>query len=413
MKQKVAIIGAGASGMVCAFTAAASEKNSVTIFDKNARAGRKILATGNGRCNISNRTVVPENYHGHHPSFVGYGLKQFDHSRMRSFFRGIGLELTEIEDGRLFPMSLQASSVSDFLEFACRQRGVGIRLSTEVTEVIPENGAFSVIHAKGRERFDRVVVASGSPAMPALGSGESGYRFAQKLGHTIYGRFPVLVQLVSADPLCTKASGVKVDATLTAIIEGKEEQRIRGDLLFTNYGLSGLAILDLSRTIAAALHRGKEATVRIDFMPDMELQPLKKVLMQRAKTFDTKQMPPPLWLNGMFHKKIVHMLLEKLHHKAALPLTTKDLQRVAYEIKHFEVPIADTRGAKGAEAMAGGVDCSQVDPKTMESKLHKGLFFTGEVLDIDGDRGGYNLHWAWASGYLAGKHLALCRRDVG
>ncbi len=406
MKSKVAIIGAGASGMVCALTAA-SEKNRITIFDKNARVGRKILATGNGRCNISNRTISPENYHGHHPSFVRHALKQFDQNRMRTFFREIGLELTEIEDGRIFPMSLQASSVADFLEFTCLHKGISFALSTEVLEIVPENDGYIVVHSGGRERFDRVVIASGSLAMPTLGSSESGCRFAQKLGHNVFERFPVLVQLVSMEPLCTKASGVKIDASLTAIIDKREEQRVRGDLLFTNYGLSGLAILDLSRTISAAFHRDQETSVRIDFMPDMELQPLKKELMRRAKTFSARKMPPRLWLNGLLHKKIVIILLEKLRLKGDGSLTTKDLQKVAYAIKHFEVPIAGTRGAKGAEVMAGGVDCSQIDPKTMESKLHKGLFFTGEVVDIDGDRGGYNLHWAWASGYLAGNSLLL------
>ncbi len=404
MKRKVAIIGAGASGMVCAITAA-SGNNTIKIFDKNSRAGRKILATGNGRCNISNTAITMEHYHGHHPSFVRHALKQFDRDKMDSFFRSLGLELTGVEDGRLFPMSLQASSVVDFLEFACRKKGVTFVFESEVLDITPENGGYKLSYEGGRERFDAVVIASGSGAMPSLGSNESGYTFAQKVGHRFYDPFPVLVQLISADKQCTRASGVKVDAVLSAVIDHQTEQTIRGDLLFTNYGLSGLAILDLSRTISSALYHGRSASVRIDFLPDMPLPSLKKALTVRAKTFSS--MPSSLLLNGLLHKKIVAMLFEKLHIDGSKALSGKPLQSLAYEIKNFEVKIADTRGPKGAEVMAGGVDCSEIDPKTMESRLHSGLFFTGEVVDIDGDRGGYNLHWAWASGYLAGKRLSL------
>ena len=404
MKKKIAIIGGGASGLVCALIAA-GQKNEITIIEKNKRAGRKILATGNGRCNITNVRINPSFYHGHHPSFVNYALRQFDNKEAERFFNGLGLEFVEIEDGRVFPMSLQASSVVDFLEDALIRKEVLFQTETEVHSISKEGGRFHVLHNKGKSYYDAVVIATGSEAMPSLGSADTGYRIARSFGHKIFSPFAVLVQLVSNDPFCSRASGVKLDAILRAVTGAQDEMALRGDLLFTNYGLSGLAILDISRNISYALSAGKETFVEIDLLPDIALSSLKNILRKKSTLFAQKA--PVLWLNGILHKKVVIALLQKLGYENLKQLNVKQLQTLAYTIKHLKVAIRETRGVKGAEVMAGGVDCSEVDFKTMESKRCKGLFFTGEVLDIDGDRGGYNLHWAWASGYLAGKKLSL------
>jgi predicted Rossmann fold flavoprotein len=400
MKKKIGIIGGGASGLICALVASAGECE-VTVIEKNSRVGRKILATGNGRCNITNKSITWQHYHGHHPSFVSTALKQFGYRELERFFAELGLDFVSVEDGRVFPMSLQASSVVDFLEDACLRSGVGLKTKTAVSHLEKRGERFVLFHEAGKMEFDIVVVATGSAAMPTLGSSDSGLQFARKFGHHIYPSFPVLVQLQSNDPFCQKCSGVKTDAMLTAIVEGETKKSLRGDLLFTNYGLSGLAVLDISRVVSAAREAEKESLIEIDLLPDISLNALKKILQNKSKRFSEK--PPMLWLNGILHKKIVQALLEslKLQHKAILG--TKDLHKVAFAIKHLQIRIDQTRGAKGAEVMAGGVDCSEVDAKTMESKLVKNLFFTGELLDIDGERGGYNLHWAWASGYLAGK----------
>ena len=405
MKKKIAIIGAGAAGMLCAVTAA-SENNEITIFEKNSKAGRKILATGNGRCNITNRHVGVEHFHGHHPSFVTHAIRQFNSREAISFFQDLGLELTMIEDGRMFPASLQASSVVDFLTYSCLKKGVQFRFGHEVTEIKKEANLFLVSDSEGnREHFDRVVLASGSAAMPTLGSSDSGYSLARILGHHIYPQFATLVQLISQDPICKIASGVKIDSVVQAVVNRNSEAQVRGDLLFTSYGLSGLAILDISRALSHGLAKGYTCSVVVDLMPDISLSALKKDLQKRAKRF--ADYPPQLWLNGILHKKLVKLLFTKLKLSEHDKLEGKKLQSLAYMIKNLEISISDTRGPKGAEVMAGGIDTEEIDPKTMESKLCKGLYLCGEIVDIDGDRGGYNLHWAWASGHLAGKQLAL------
>ncbi len=405
MKKKIAIIGAGASGMVCAITAATNQNNHITLFDKNTKAGRKITITGNGRCNLSNRHIHSDCYYGHDRGFVGYALRQFGSREAVAFFAGLGLETVEHEDGRIFPMSLQASSVTAFLQEACTDAGVKIVLGKEITEIKRQNKGFLLLSDGQAEDFDAVVIATGSGAMPALGSSESGYRFAGGLGHRVYEPFAVLVQLVSDDPLCKRAAGVKIQADIRIRIDRQVHDRLRGDLLFTSYGLSGLAILDLSRTASEALHNGKRVDVVVDMLPDISLSALKNILQKKAKQFIHKK--PQHWLNGILHQKLVTILLLRTGLHKSKTLHTKAIQQLAYEIKNFTFSVHATRGLKGAEVMAGGIDTAEVNPKSMMSRLQEGLYFCGEVLDIDGKRGGYNLHWAWASGYLAGRDLAV------
>ncbi|HIP03304.1 MAG TPA: NAD(P)/FAD-dependent oxidoreductase [Campylobacterales bacterium] len=389
MKKRVAIIGGGASGMVAAIVAARNGMR-VELFEKSVKVGRKILATGNGRCNISNEHIFIENYHSKHPSFVKEALKRFD---VREFFSKLGLEIAEGAKGRLYPMSLQSSSVVDLLYYEVKRLGVEVHLSHEVSD-IKRIGAIFKIDAK---EFDAVVIASGSLAMPTLGSSESGYKFARGFGHGIEKPFASLVQLVSHDPMVTEASGVKLDADLEIFVDGQPKMSVRGDLLFTNYGLSGSAILDISRTASFALSRGREVKIQIDLMPELSHDGLKSLLLKRAKL----ELPSALWLNGIVHKKLV-----KLLKFSNANVNTKTIHKLAYEIKNLTLKIDATKGTKSCEVMAGGVSTEDINPKTMESKLIKGLFFCGEVLDIDGDCGGYNLHFAWASGYLAGNSLS-------
>ncbi len=404
MKKKIGIIGGGASGMVCAIVAAGGGCD-VTLIEKNKKLGRKILASGNGRCNITNRDISQEYYHGHHLLCVKEVLKHFNRKDMQNFFSKLGLELIENDDGRVFPMSLQASSVVAFLEDALIQNGVDIKIQTEVKNIKYIGSKFLVTTQEEELSFDKVVVATGSYAMASLGSSADGYRFAKNFGHEVYPTFASLVQLVSSDRFVKYASGVKIDALLSAYVEKNLVDQRRGDLLFTDYGLSGLAVLDISRSVVSALFKGKSCMIKIDLLPDVSISTLKKLLQKKAQQFPKKS--PSLWLNGILHKKLVNLLLEKTDLYGLLTLQTKQLNTLAYTIKNLSIPISDSKGAKSAEVLAGGISCAQVDEKTFMSKLQKDLYFTGEVLDVDGDRGGYNLHFAWASGYLAGKKLIL------
>ncbi len=403
VKKRVGIIGGGASGLICAIVASRLGCE-VTIIEKNTKIGRKILASGNGRCNITNKKISAQNYHGQNPSFVSYAIKNFDRIRLENFFTDLGVEFTAIKDDRVFPMSLQASTIVDFLHDGCLEEGVKIYTHSEVKKVIKRD-KFIVKKSDRDFKFDALVVASGSAAMPSLGATFIGYEIARSFSHTINPLFASLVQLKSDDPFCKKSSGVKIEAFLKLFVETKLEKEISGDLLFTDYGLSGLSILDISREASFALLKEKSVFIQIDLLPSISLSSLRNILKKKSKKFKNK--PLSLWLNGMLHKKIVLSLIEKLKFNKERTLTTKEIHALSYAIKNLRIEIKDTKGIKSAEVMAGGVDCTQIDPKTMESKLHKGLYFIGEVLDVDADRGGYNLHWAFASGYIAGTSLGV------
>jgi len=396
--KRVAIIGAGASGMVSAIRAL-ENGHRVDLFEKNAKVGRKILATGNGRCNISNKQISIENYHGKHPSFVKYAINNFTTNDAKKFFSNLGLELVEGVNGKLFPMSLQASSVVDILYFKLQSLGVNMHLLSEVKEIKKIGSVFLV----DDKEFDTIVVSTGSLAMPTLGSSECGYRFAREFGHKIQKPFASLVQLISNDDIIKTASGVKIDANLEIFVDNQIKMSVRGDLLFTNYGVSGSAILDISRVASKALNEKKDVKIVADLMPEYSHEALKSLLSKRVKL--AKIMQPDLWLNGIINKKLVKLIFHQAKLKDAFVINSKTINRLSYAMKNLTIAIDDTKGVKSCEVMAGGVSTEDIDPKTMESKQVKGLFFCGEVLDIDGDCGGYNLHFAFASGYLAGNSI--------
>ncbi len=398
MKKDIAIIGAGASGLVAAITAAKAGAK-VTIYEKSAKIGKKIHASGNGRCNITNEKISLANYHGKHPHFAKEIIK-FD---AKKFFNAMGLELRRGKGTRLYPLSHQASCVVDFLGFECKRHGVEFVKECEITEIKKENEHFILHYHDKKVSVDKVLIATGSMAMPNLGSSESGYNFAKSFGHTVEKPFAALVQLTSNDEVFTKASGVKLEAQIEIFVEKQSKMRLHGDLLFTSYGLSGAAILDVSRIASRATMRNQEVFIMIDLLPDFSQQALKALLQKQLPL----KLPLYLWLNGIIPKKLIEPLMIVAKLDANKALNNKTLNTLAYTLKNLKVSISGTRGAKGAEIMAGGISTEEIDPKTMQSKLVKGLYFAGEVVDIDGDCGGYNLHWAWASGMLAGKSMLL------
>ncbi len=395
MKKNVAIIGAGAAGLVAAISAA-QKGAKVTVYEKSAKIARKIHASGNGRCNITNERISLENYHGKHPHFAKEAIR-FD---TKKFFNDLGLELRRGNGTRLYPLSHQASVVVDFLIFTCERLGVNILKECEIETIKKEHSHFVLYYHDRQTLADSVIITTGSGAMPNLGSSESGYKFAKYFGHTIEKPFATLVQLTSDEKLFTKASGVKVDASMEIFVDKQPKMRQRGDLLFTSYGLSGSAILDLSRIASWATIRQQESFIMIDLLPDFSPQYLKKLLQKQLSL----QLPLYLWLNGIIPKKLIDPLIISAKIDTKKPLNTKTINTLTYTLKNLKISISGTRGVKGAEVMAGGVATNEIHAKTMESKLIKGLFFAGEVIDIDGDCGGYNLHWAWSSGFLAGKY---------
>ncbi|NPA60087.1 MAG: aminoacetone oxidase family FAD-binding enzyme [Epsilonproteobacteria bacterium] len=392
MKKNIAIIGAGAAGLAAAISAK-KDCTTVTIYERSNKVGKKVLASGNGHCNITNSNISIENYHGKYPSFANIATK-FD---SKLYFNSLGLELKYGKKTRMYPMSDQASIVVDILLFKCEKLGIKVVKDKEIKSIKKVKNLFLL---NADIYCDKVIIATGSSAMPHLGGTTLGYDLASSLGHKIEKPFASLVQLITDDEHFIKASGVKIESNLTLYIQNQEKMDTKGDILFTNYGVSGSGILDLSRSVSLALLRKKDVYIKIDLLPDLSLEKLKKLLQKRVSL----NLPISLWFGGILNKKL---LLPILRH-ANIPqnrktLNTKDINSIAYTLKNLKLTIKDTKGYKKAEVMAGGIDTSQINPKNMESKLIKGLYFCGEVLDIDGDCGGYNLHWAWASGSCAGE----------
>ncbi|SFV68581.1 NAD(FAD)-utilizing dehydrogenases [hydrothermal vent metagenome] len=302
-------------------------------------------------------------------------------------------------------MSLQASSVVELLKAQCEELLVEIRCDIDVNNVKKTKSGYEVIHMQGREKSKSLIIASGHLSAPQLGGVDSGINFAKKLEHTIIRSSPTLVQLTSPMNNLKHMAGVKVDSKVSLKLKNSKVIHMRGDLLFTSYGVSGLAILDISRFVIKELIHTPIVTLEIDLMPKINSEQLfalmKKSLIKKSKK------SIKIWMQGFINKKLILPILEplKLQNKTVGSISSNDITLIVNKIKCFKFKIDGSRGYKGAEVATGGVDTKEINPQTMESKKHKGLYFTGEVLDVDGDRGGFNLHFAWVCGLRAGEAL--------
>ena len=398
MPKSLAIIGAGASGLVAAIVAARRGIR-VKVYEKNNKIGKKILATGNGRCNITNQTIKTQNYHGANPKFVNIAIDRFNTSTCRAFFEKLGIEMIEGQKGRLYPKSLHSSSVVNLLVYECERLGVEFFLDTLIESISIDANGFA-LHVEGKKYHSSfVLIATGGLAMPTLGASGSGYEFAKSFGHSVTPTFASLVQL-ECDENLRDINGVKILGNVEVLSDKRAVASASGDILFTNYGLSGAAILDVSRAVGKLLQTRDEVDINIDLFSEYSKEQLKNILLKRAKNSNGKILS--LWLDGFVNPKLAKFLAKKMDIKSADDLNTKDIVRLVYILKNFKFKAINTRGFRSAEVTAGGVNTDDINPKTFESKLQKGLYFSGEVLDIDADCGGYNLHWAWASGYSVG-----------
>ena len=368
------IIGAGASGLAAAISAAAAGGAGVVLFERLPRAGKKILATGNGRCNAGNIHALEHEYHNR--AFAFPALEQFD---IRAFFRSLGLLLREDAEGRLYPLSNTAASVLDALRFGALRAGAEIRCDTAVKEITPAREGFLL---NGSVAARRVIVAAGGCAAPAQGSDGSGFALLRQLGHSITEPRPALAALRCDSPLLKMLKGLRCHAHISIEQNGKVCRSAEGEILFTEDGISGIAAMEVSRCAAP----GAEAV--LDVLPEMTLEQVRALMQELA------QACPEQPLAGILPKRIGEAVLRQSEQRGG------DL---AACIKRFAFSVTGTRGFANAQVTAGGADVAQFNPQTMESRLHKGLFACGEVLDVDGGCGGFNLQWAWASGDLAGR----------
>ncbi len=401
--MRAAVIGAGASGMTAALTAARLG-HEVTLYERQARVGRKLMATGNGRCNLTNTGAGPSNYHGEAPDFVRPALEAFPSEAALDFFRGLGLLAREEWGGRVYPLSNSANSVVDVLRQALDAAGVELIAGDRVRELRRAGSGYSVTTESGDKRsFDAVVVACGGLAGEKLGGGRDGYELLKALGHTRTALRPALVQITTEPMYPRSLKGIKADCALRVLSRGGLLASSCGELLFTETGVSGPAAFDVSRAVSEAGDAKME--LEIDFLRDYTAAEVLAHLQNRVKT--APELPASELLTGSVHNRLGRMLIKYADVEASAPLSAlseRELRTVAGACKRFKLPVRGTEGFANAQVTAGGIRTSEFDPRTLESRLCPRLFACGEVLDIDGDCGGYNLQWAWSSGVLAG-HL--------
>jgi predicted Rossmann fold flavoprotein len=395
----VAIIGAGASGL---FTSILLAKKGfrVLVFEKNSKAGRKLLATGNGKCNISNTNLSLEFFHSTNYHFFKYAIETFDSNLFEKQMQSIGLD-TKFKGSKIYPKSDQSSSVVDVLFFEAQYLGVEFYFDAFI-ENIEKKDKFIIDVKDNLYEVDRVIISTGSGAMKKLGSSESGYSLASNFGHTIIKPIPSLVQLESKNESIKKLNGVKTKANVTLLINNQKVSVKEGEILFAKYGVSGNTILDLSKEASIALSEFNAVDILVDIFPNEDKNKLIALLERKQKQIGHK--PKEFLLLSLVHSKLIEYIFELARisndKKNVCDLTKKDLLNLVHIMKNIKIDISSSRGYEYAEVVSGGVDTKDINPKTFESKLCKGLYFTGEVMDVDGDCGGYNLHFAWASAYV-------------
>lgn len=402
--MEILIIGGGASGMAAALQAAQSPDWHVTLLERQARVGRKLLATGNGRCNLSNTAVTQSRYHGLDPAFTAPALARFSPEETLTWFRGLGLLTVREPSGRIYPLSDQANSVVDVLRFALEARGVCLHTGCEVQRIWKKGDGF-LVKTPGEEFFaNRVIVACGGAAGEKLGGGTGGYRLLKALGHKLTPLAPSLVQLKTDSPYPRQLKGVRVDAAVTLCASGRVLAQSAGEVQFTDYGVSGPAIFEVSRFASPP---APSLSVSLDFFRAYSLEQVLSFLARRQASFPG--LASEHLLAGMLHSRLGRVLLTQASLPAAAPasaLSSGDLSRLAACAKAFSLPVAGPLGMEQAQVTAGGVPTSEFFPETLESRLVPGLYACGEILDVDGDCGGFNLQWAWSSGRLAGMLLS-------
>ncbi len=408
-KKQVIVIGGGAAGMMAAITARRLGAQ-VTILERNTRVGKKLLATGNGRCNYTNINAGISCYHGMNPGFAQYALTHFTVEDALAFFKKLGIEPKVEEEGKVFPMSEQASSVLDVMRYELEELGVNVVCEALVRNISQEKDDFLIELEDGKFfRGDRVIISAGGKSMPASGSDGKGYDLAQQLGHRITDIFPALVQIMLEGSFFKRIEGVKVNGTAEIIHNDRSFAIDQGDILFANYGVSGPPILQISRKAAELFRAGEEVYLKITMLDRMTREELRVLLKRRLQNAGEKSIE--FSLVGLINKRLIPVVLMEAGiddlKRRAVDITAQEIYELTRILTDWRFKVRGTKGWNSAQVTAGGIDTSEIDTDTMESRLVPGLYFCGEIIDIDGKCGGFNLQWAWSSGFVAGQNAAL------
>lgn len=402
----VSIIGGGASGMLLSILVKESKpKYTVRVFERNDRVGKKLLATGNGRCNYTNMNVSKENFHSQNTEFPMKIINEFDNIQTIKLLKKYGIYPIEEKGGRVYPLSLQGSSVLDFLRFKMETLGVETILNEKINKVEKTSNGFLL---KGEKDYnsDSVVIATGGMAMPQSGSDGIGYRLARELGHNVIDFGPTIVQLESDFKRIKELKGVRIDTTAKLLINGNVVDQESGDVLFTDYGISGPTILDLSRRAIEELNKNKKVEVSVNLigLPKEEIQSMINERVENLEGISFEN-----FFVGIINKKLIRSFKEMLifEYNINYDIIKNNVdfaEKTADLLYDFKFNISGYKGFGNAQSTTGGVDTKNIK-STLESKIVDDLYFIGEVLDVDGDCGGYNLQWAWSSAYVAAMEI--------
>ena len=394
----VAIIGAGASGMAAALSAAENENTQVILLERQVRVGRKLQATGNGRCNLSNVHASHGGYHGTDPAFADHAIAAFTPEATLEWFRGLGLFTVTEHSGKVYPYSDQANSVVDVLRLALEKPNITLKTGFEVTKIQKTADGFLVCSQEETVSCHRLIVACGGLAGSKLGGTMSGYKLLAKLGHKSTRLRPALVQIKSDWKELPSLKGVRTNCNVKIFQNGMLFAESTGELQFTELGISGPVVFEISRDVCYA---PGSWWAKLDFLPGVARDRVEEELRRRRGT----GLPMEELLTGILHNRLGRVLTKAAGIKGKTyvnQISNAEIDSVCEGVKGLEIGLTEPLGMDSAQVTAGGVLTEYFDPHTMESKLVPGLYACGEVLDIDGDCGGYNLQWAWSSGRAAG-----------
>ncbi len=403
--MKIAVIGGGAAGIMAAITAAKHGAD-VTLIEATNRIGNKILMTGNGKCNFSNLYLDKTCYYCKDNQFLENVFEKFSPQDCAAFFKNSGM-LVKDKEGYLYPLGEQASIVLDILRLELNRCGICVMTEAKVIRLSKENDKFVLDIENGKRlSFEKVIVAAGGRSYPKTGSDGNGYKLAKKMGHTIFPTVPALVQLVGCDDFYKTIAGVRSEGRVAVFVSGNEIRSERGEIQFTDYGISGIPIFQISRIAAYGLFEKKMVEIHVDVLPDYNKNELTELISQRSSLY--KGFTLEEFMCGLCNKKLGQFAIKYAGYKTSELIddkTCEELVQMVLTLKEMVFHITDTKGYETAQVTAGGVLTDELDDN-LQSKNCKGLYFAGEMVDVDGICGGYNLHWAFASGYVAGVHSA-------
>lgn len=406
--NKIAIIGAGASGIV---TAILAKKNNphlhIDLFEANDKIGKKILASGNGRCNVTNIDITYKNYMSENIPFVKEVLKDFSYECDKSFFSSLGLMFFVNEQGKAYPLSNEAKSIVKIFEENINLLGINLHLSTSILDIKKNKSKFSLKSEKQNfNKYDKVVVTSGLLAAPQINGNNDGVKLVSKFGHKCIQTYPSLVGLHLENPIL-KLFGVKKKAHITLLVNGKKIDEITEDLLFTKYGISGFGVLDISQQAVYNLVRGNKIEVVLNLMPTFKQDDFFKQITNMCEQFSSQTFTSLLY--GFLPIKMTNEIIKLLRLDEKLlcnNISKQHIQNLSDLLFSWKFKVIGTQGYKHSEVCGGGIDTKDIKSQTLESKICKNLYFGGEVMDVVGNRGGYNLHFAWSCGKILANEIS-------